>query len=294
MEYKEEFAELNQAEETVDETAEIVEEIADTTEELAETPETETTEEIDEEPQVVENKKKKFPLQLPIIIAACIVIGALIGFLAFSLFAPTVEGSWVYASEEGYNFYYTFDEKKDSSECDMSIGSIHFPGTYEVTTSDTTDAITVNVYAGYVYGTYTYELQGNRLMRNRVLTLTAEDGSVITLTETKKPKDSDYIVPDENFVEVEELTGEWEFLYEEYDASLKLTINDDGTMIYDQFGYQELHCVYTATDSTINLSFFETELIAQEEEYYFNEAGELIFLGVNWTRVGAESTADQS
>ncbi len=99
-------------------------------------------------------------------------------------------------------------------------------------------------------------------------------------------------MPDENFKEVEELTGEWEFYYPEYDMSVKLTLNDDGTMIYDQFGMQELHCVYTATDSTINLSFFETELISQEEGYYFDN-DQLIFLGLNWTKAGT-STADEA
>lgn len=317
MGYNEETNKIEQTEEVVDptttptqediDTAEATEEIAEETVETAEAVE-EATEEITEESvaDVTEDAdeslaeelmkeakpKKKFPIQIPIIIAACILAVALIGYFAISLFTPTVEGTWLYESEEGYQFYYTLDETKDGNICDMSIGTVHFPGAYDTTVGEATNSITVSVYAGYIYGDYTYTLTGSKISGDRVLTLTSADGTTYTLTQTKKPKDSDYIVPDEDFVADEALVGEWEYVYEEYGASLNLKINDDGTLIYNQFGYQELHCTYTADGSTLALSFYETEVIAQEEEYYF-DGDQLIFLGVNWTKVG-ESTADQA
>ncbi|MBE6823817.1 MAG: hypothetical protein E7513_00570 [Ruminococcaceae bacterium] len=306
MENKEELTQANVSEE-IAETEAQTQPKAETTTQTDTQPQTEATteytpqfsdiEEAVEESteEVVEAKpsKKKFPLYIPVIIAACIVVLALVGYFAVSLFVPTIEGTWKYVSEEDQlEFYYTFDETAEGAMCEMNIGTIHFPGTYELSEADTTKTVSISVYAGYIYGNYAYEVEGNKLFGERVLTLTGEDGSTITLTQAKQPKDSDYIVPDENFEEVEALTGEWEYYYPEYDAAMKLTINSDGTMIYDQFGYQELHCVYTADDSVIKLSFFETEIIAQEEEYYFDN-DQLIFLGLNWTRVG-DTTPDQA
>ncbi len=311
MEYKEEFSEITENEEVAEaneneaviETNEAVADTADN----AETVDSQTQESTDaaqqaeytpefseleatEEPVVV--KKKKFPVQMTIIIAACVVVVALLGLFALKIFVPTIDGTWKYETEDGFAFYYTFDQSPKGDECEMTIGTIHFPGTFEVVEGEDTDNVNIFVYAGYIYGNYTYEITGNPLLKNRVLTLSNADGTVITMNEAKEPKDKEYIIPDENFEEVEALTGEWEFYYPEYDQSIYLTLNDDGTMIYDQFGMQELHCVYTATDSTINLSFFETELIAQEEEYYF-DGDQLIFLGLNWTRV-TDSTPDQA
>lgn len=290
MEYKDELINETPVEEVTSDEP-VLEETA--MEDVEYTPEFSELETATVEDEVVEvPKKKKFPLQTPVIIAACIVAVALIGCILFNLFVPTVEGTWLYQTEDGFSFYYTFDESPKGTECEMSVGTIHFPGTYTLSESDSGKTMNVSVYAGYIYGNYTYEVVGNRLFGHRVLNLVGEDGTAITLEAAKAPKDSDYITPDKDFKEVEEIVGEWEFFYEEYNASLKLTINDDGTLIYDQFGYQELHCVYTADDSKINLSFFETELIAQEEEYYFDN-DQLIFLGLNWTRVG-DSTPDQA
>ena len=233
-------------------------------------------------------KKKKFPIYIPVIVAACILIGSIVAFLLINIFTPTIEGTWSYKAEDGNTFYYTF--KND--ECDMSIGTIHFPGTYLATTTEEGRSANIELYAGYIAGAYNFEVSGNKLSRDRVLKLIGEDGTEFTLTETKAVKDSDYIMPDENFEPVEKLTGEWEFEYPEYGSSLKLTLNEDGTMVYDQFGYQKFNCVYTATENTINFSFFEKELISQEEEYYFKD-GQLIFLGLNWQRVDDTATPDQ-
>ncbi len=293
MEYKEEFAELTQATDTV-ETEETLEEVKAVDEaDAVETNELQLSEDESAVEETLEpQSKKKFPLQTPIIIAACILVAAIIGFFAVNLFTPTVEGSWKYESEEGYTFYYTFDEKADAKECVMSFGTVYFPGFYDVSVGEEANIVAVSMYTGYVNGNYTYTIEGNKLFGNRVMTLTAEDGSTITLTQAKQPKDKDYIQPEKNFKPVEELVGEWEFVYEEYGVSYKLTINDDGTMVFDQFGLQEIHFVYTVDESVINLSYYQTETTTQEEEYYF-EGDQLIFMGLNWSRVG-ESTADQA
>ncbi len=285
MEYKEEFSELNELE-------------TDTVESVATLEEADCAEDVDAATDEVANvdvatkTKKKFPLQKTIVIALCILLAAVAAYFALSIFTPTVEGTWKYESEDGYTFYYTFDEKGEEKQCNMNIGTIHFNGTYEVAIGEEADTVTVTAYAGYINGSYTYTIQGNRLIGNRVLTLTSEDGTTLTLNQTKKTKDSDFVKPAEDFEPVEKLLGEWQFDYEEYGVSYKLIINDDGTLIYDQFGMQEIHCAYTADEKTVNLSFFETELITQEEEYYF-DGDQLIFLGINWTKAG-ESTADEA
>ena len=290
MAYKEEFSELTELTNETEAVEEAIEEAVNADENA----ETEENVALQQEPdELVEVKvKKKFPLQTSIIIALCILLATAVAFFAISIFTPTVEGTWSYESEEGYTFYYTFDEKAGETECMMNIGTIYFPGTYEVAVTDEASTVTVSTYAGYVNGNYTYSIEGIRLLGNRVLTLTGEDGTVLTLNQTKKTKDSDFVKPAEDFTPVEAIVGEWEFIYEEYGVSYKLTINDDGTLVYDQFGMQEIHCAYTADDSTINLSYFETELISQEEEYYF-DGDQLIFLGINWSKVG-ESTADEA
>lgn len=288
MEYKEEFNEITSATEVLTKDAEATDEYEP---QFGDIP-VAFDESAEEALPVSLPKKKKFPIHIPIIIAACILVGALVGYFAISIFVPTVEGTWLYESDDGYTFYYTLDENSEGKKCVMNVGTIYFPGTYETSLSDEADTISLSMYAGYLNGNYTYTIEGNKLFGGRTLTLTGEDGTTAILTQTKKPKDSDFITPDKNFEPVEAIVGEWEFVYEEFDASYKLTINDDGTLVYDQFGLQEIHCVYTADDSTVNLSFFETELIAQEEEYYF-DGDQLIFLGINWSRVGA-STADEA
>lgn len=291
MDNKEEFTMPTQDEEIVENTTEIQEE---TEEEIVADVESgdEYTSQFGElevgEVAPVVVKKKKFPIYVPVIVAACILIGSIVAFLLINIFTPTIEGTWIFKAEDGNSFYYTFK----NNECDMSIGTIHFPGTYTTVAEEEGRTANIELYAGYIAGAYDFEVSGNKLSRDRVLKLTGEDGSEFTLTETKAVKDSDYIMPDENFKPVEKLTGEWEFEYAEYGSSLKLTLNEDGTMIYDQFGYQNFSCVYTATENTINFSFFETELISQEEEYYF-DGDQLIFLGLNWTRVDDTATADQ-
>lgn len=240
-----------------------------------------------ESQQEVKVKKKKFPVYIPIIIAAFVLLASIVVFLAINILTPTVEGTWVYEGEDGTKMYYTFN----NDECDMNVGTLHFPGKYTASNDESGKNINVEIYAGYIYGTCQYEVTGNRLAKNRVLTLVTAEGTEYVLNETKAQKDSDYILPDENFEEVEELTGEWEFYYVEYDSSIKLTFNDDGTMSLNQFGYQDLHCVYTVNDSKINISYWDTELQTQEEEFYFKD-GQLIMMNLNWTRVG-ESTADE-
>lgn len=288
MEYKEGFNEITDTEELLDNNSEVSVEYEPQFGDIA--PAFDESAEADVPTSLP--KKKKFPLQVPIIIAICILVGALVGYFAISLFVPTVEGTWLYESDDGYSFYYTIDENSDGKECVLNVGTIYFPGTYETSISDEANTISFSMYAGYINGNYAYTLEGNRLFGDRVLTLTSEDGTAITLKQTKKTKDSDFITPDENFEPVESIVGEWEFVYEEFDASYKLTINDDGTLVYDQFGLQEIHCVYTADEKAVSLSFFETELITQEEEYYF-DGDQLIFLGINWTKAGT-STADEA
>lgn len=287
MEYKEEFSELNELANDTETTAETAQEAVET-----EATQEEVVVEYDTVEEVTVKAKKKFPLQVPIIIGICILLVAVVAYFAISIFTPTVEGTWLYESEDGYSFYYTFDEKADEKVCVMNIGTIYFPGTYDLAISEDSKTVSVSTSAGYINGSYTYAIEGVKLFGNRVLTLTGEDGTALTLTQTKKTKDSDFVKPAEDFKPVEALVGEWEFVYEEYGVSYKLTINEDGTLVYDQFGMQEIHCAYTADDKTINLSFFETELITQEEEYYF-DGDQLIFLGINWSKVG-ESTADQA
>ncbi len=162
MEFNEEYKELETAQEVAEETSQTTEvytpQFADVN--------------VAEETPVVAKPKKKFPIYIPIIIAACLVLAALVSFFAINAFTPTVEGTWLYASEEGYDFYYTFDKKGTETNCTMNIGTSYFPGTYEVTNTEDGKTVSVNVSAGYVYGVYDFEISGNKLAGNRVPTLT--------------------------------------------------------------------------------------------------------------------------
>lgn len=282
MEYKEEYAQVNQNTETDAEYTPQFDGLDD------EAPACES-------PVVVAQpaKKKKFPIYIPIIIAAALVVLSVAAFFVIKMFVPTLEGTWKLTNEEGYEFYYTLEYDGDDGKCDMSLGTVHFPGTFTTSENeDGTQSLNLDIAAGFVYGDYTYEFIGNPMSDDYALKLTDASGTETTLTSAETPQDSDYVMPDENFVPDEKLTGEWEYYYPEYGMSIKLYLNEDGTMIYDQFGMQELHCVYNVNEDTINISFFETELIAQEEGYYFDN-DQLIFLGLNWTRVDPDATTDE-
>ncbi|MBQ8538683.1 MAG: hypothetical protein IJ433_03430, partial [Ruminococcus sp.] len=100
MEYKEEFSELNELANDTETTAETAQEAVET-----EVTQEEVVVEYEAVEEVTVKAKKKFPLQVPIIIGICILLVAVVAYFAISIFTPTVEGTWLYESEDGYSFY---------------------------------------------------------------------------------------------------------------------------------------------------------------------------------------------
>ncbi|MBR2714904.1 MAG: hypothetical protein IKB73_01700 [Ruminococcus sp.] len=246
---------------------------------------------------VAVKKKKKSPLYTSIIIAIVVLFVAVLGYVAVEMFVPTIEGTWLYEAEDGTKMYYTFNDSAESNKLTISMGTVYSICDYEIATGeDDAQQVTLITDAGYSNQTYTYSISGNKLFRNRVLTLIAVDSTTgqetkVELPQANKPKVSDYIQPDENFKEVEALTGEWVYKFEDMGVNLTLTFNDDGTMVLNQFGYQEMHCTYTADDSKISFSFVNTDVVSEELEYSFKD-GQLIFMNYNWVRA-EDATPDE-
>lgn len=250
-----------------------------------------------------EPTKKKSALQVPIIIALCIVIGALLGFgIYYGFFAHTVNGTWeckvpknellydstAEESEDAYDtFYYTF---KDDGVVTMTMGTIDFNGEYSVTSNeDGTQTIMIGQYYGTISGEYTMTISGSRLFGNQVMKLVAADGTEVELNQSSVPKD--ILKKADDFKADEKLIGEWEYVFEDYGISYKFVFNADGTMQINQYDAFIYNCVYTTDGSVIECTFYTTEEQTEEIEYSF-DGDSLIIMGLKCERVG-ESTPSQ-
>lgn len=242
--------------------------------------------------------KKKCPIQKTIIIAACLVFGALLTYLALALMIPSVEGTWLHKSQDGYEVYYTIDKTKDGYVLDVSFGTTHYSGGCDVTKTDSGITVTLitkigQLYPDAPYGEYTYKISGNKLFKNATIELTDANGNVISLSQSKKTDISDYLKPYDDFKVNEKLVGEWMVDNSMYGMDpIVLTFNEDGTMILDVYGMQKEHYYYSPQEKTIKFSIYMGEQIENEMEYQFVE-GNLVFLDTLWTR-SSSASADQA
>lgn len=317
MEYKEN---LNTTEdiENIDKLVDALDDVSENTSDVDVFEDSNT--ELEQEHSEEKQKSKKNKLYKAVVIALCVVLAAVVALGALYLFTPTVEGTWVYAVDDGVggtiDFYFDFgsefktvkesafitDEPTgDEHECTASAGTFYFPGIYQLSTTTTTDVdgnavdakvVSITNYGAPLYGDYTYTVSGNRLFGKRVLTLTSSDGTSYTLNQAKKPKDSEYISVDKDFTVNKDIIGEWEYEYVGYGLKNTLDFKKDGTVVYNVYGTQEIHCTYTVDEENITLVYFNTELQTQAIPYSIEDNG-LVFMDVLWSRP-SEATADQA
>ncbi len=240
----------------------------------------------------IEPKKKKPSLQIPIIIAICIVVGALLGFgIYYGFFAHTVNGTWAYTASDENTYYYTFKDEKDEKIVSMSMGTIDFNGEYSVTSADnSTQTLMIGQYYGELSGEYTMTISGSRLFGNQVMTLKTTDGTEFTLKQASMPKSPLTVSPD--FKADEKLVGDWEYVFEDYGISYKFSFTADGKMQINQYDAFIYNCVYTTDGSVIKCTFFDTEERTEEMEYSF-DGDSLVIMGIKCERVGASTPSQK-
>lgn len=302
----EEVTETVEAVAQTEETAEA--EAAEATEEVQETAETIETEAVEavakaEPAPVVETEavqeeakpaKKKPFLQVPVIIALCLIVATLLGYFVFvGFFLKEPEGVTWSSEQDGATYYYEF---KNDGTFQANIGSIEINSTYQKTKSADGNTITVGTNFGSFYANApaTYTISGSRLFGGQTLNGSYGEGYDFTLTQATKK----IMMPDlpENFEANEDLVGTWIFKYMGYDI-YKVTFGNNGSMILEfvQDGIK-YNGTYTFDDSTINFTYCVAENVAVPVDYAIVDKDNLTFMGYNFVREGsaaAEATPDQ-
>ena len=250
---------------------------------------TEVTEETEGKPA-----KKKFFLQIPVIIALCIVVATLLGYFVFvGFFLKEPEGVTWSNEIEGATYYYEF---KNDGTFQANVGSIEINSTYQKEKGEDGNTITVGTNIGSLYASApaTYTVSGSRLLGNQTLEGSYGEGYDFTLTQSSKK----ILMPDlpEDFTPNEDIVGTWLFKYMGYDI-YKVTFSDKGSMVLEfvQDGIK-YNGTYTIDDSTINFTYCVTENVAVPIEYTLVDNDNLTFMGYNFVREGsaaAEATPDQ-
>lgn len=284
-------AEAAEATEEVQETAETIEtEVAEAVAKAEPAPvaETEATQE-----EAKPSKKKPF-LQVPVIIALCLIVATLLGYFVFvGFFLKEPEGVTWSSEQDGATYYYEF---KNDGTFQANIGSIEINSTYQKTKSADGNTITVGTNFGSFYANApaTYTISGSRLFGGQTLNGSYGEGYDFTLTQATKK----IMMPDlpENFEANEDLVGTWIFKYMGYDI-YKVTFGDKGSMILEfvQDGIK-YNGTYTFDDTTINFTYCVSENVAVPVDYAIVDKDNLTFMGYNFVREGsaaAEATPDQ-
>ena len=285
---EEELKEEITADETDTAESEDEETVAEESEEPAEDKPEELAETAEAEEAPVKKKKKGF-LQLPVIIALCILVGALVGYFVYTGFLMhEPEGLWK-LEEEGVTVFFEFDKDGVAKQY---LGTMTEIGYCQKTKGYDGDTLSISLDNGFLNGSFGYTVSGSRLLGNQVLTLTYGESDPLEMHQVAKV--DEYLTPDKDFVEKEGLTGEWVFDFEEYGVSYKFIFNADGTMIlnqYDKFIYEG---TYTYTDDSIIFTYYTTEETTTPEiPYEIVDENTLNFMGLECHRAGT-STADEA
>lgn len=248
------------------------------------------------ETEQVITKKKKSILQVPVIIALCIVAAALIGYFVFvGFFLKEPEGVTWSSEQDGTTYYYEF---KNDGTFQANIGSIEIDSSYQKMKAEDGNTITVGTSFGYLYvnAPATYSISGSRLLGNQTFNGSYGEGYDFTLKQDKKTIRMPDLPEDLNIDD--RIVGTWVFNYMGYEV-YKVTFNDDGHMELDftQNGTVVKYSgVYTIDGSTVNFTFCETENVAAPIDYSVVDEDNMTFMGFNFVREGsaaAEATPDQ-
>ncbi len=262
---------------------------ADNTVSDAETPDTEKTEE-----EAKPAKKKPF-LQPPIIIACCIVLAAILGFLVYIAFFLKEPENVTWSDEiNGTKVYLEF--KSDGTYTGY-FGSVELIGSFQKTKDDegkNSIAIDQN-FGNFIQGMpATYTITGSKILGNQKMTCSYGEDREFTMTQAKRDK-SPLELP-EDFTPDDNLTGSWVVKYMNYDV-IKATFNKDGSMVLEmnQGATVKYNGIYTIDGSTINFTYYLTDSTVVPLNYTI-DGDYMNFMGYNFVRVGSDaekSTADQ-
>ena len=230
--------------------------------------------------------KKKFPIQIPVIIAACIVLAAILGYLVFVFFFFREPETTTWAAEiDGATYYYEF---QDNGVFKGYVGSAELTSTYEKEKSEEGNTLTVasnygNMYAGYPC---TYEVTGSKILNNMELNYSYGEGFDFTLTQAKREPVK--LEVSEDFEPEEDLVGSWIFSYMGYDV-YKATFDEKGYMTLEflQQGIK-YNGTYTLEDGKINFTYVVSENVTAPGEYSV-EGDYLNYMGYKFVREGSDA-----
>ena len=236
-------------------------------------------------------EKKKGPfIQIPVIISLVIVILALLGYFTFtSFFLREPEGiSWS-KDYDGITYYFEF---KDDGVFKSYVGSVELTGTYEKSSDEEGNYLTVSADAGDFYANEkaAYEITGSRILGDQVLKISYGEGYEAEFTQSKG-FESPLELP-EGFAPDEQLTGSWCFSYYGYEYCV-VTFNADGSMKIDYpLNGVAYNGTYTIENGSVNFTYYVGESIVQPIEYKV-DGDVLTFMGMQFVRDGSNATVDE-
>lgn len=246
-------------------------------------------------------KKKPF-IQLPVIIAAALVLAVALGLFVFKGFFDTsLPGTWIFEQELQTSTstedesetdstkilnYFTF---KDDGELTVTVGTISYIGSYSISDDSENNGKILTMYVpSVINGTFNMEVSGN-IFSGRTLALT-NTSSTDTKFELKSGK---YTAPeikrDGDFTPNEDLIGKW--TYDDGLYNLSFEFNKDGTATYTENKQIKFDGIYSYTDSTITLTYYTIEEATMETDYTVSD-GSIVINGITFTKE-TDSTADE-
>lgn len=241
-----------------------------------------------------EQPKKKSGLQKPIIIACCIVLVAILGFLGYMAFFLKEPENVTWSNDvNDVTYYYEF---KSDGTFTGYLGSIEMNGSFQKTNDENGKTITLDKSFGSFYqgAPAAYSIKGSRLFGNQEMSCSYSEEYEFTLKQSKR--DKKMLDLPEDFTADEALVGSWIFKYMNYDI-YKVTFNKDGSMVLEflQDGVK-YNGIYTIDGSTINFTYYVTDSTVVPIDYAV-DGDYLTFMGYQFVREGSEAekaTSDQA
>lgn len=238
-------------------------------------------------------EKKKSPLQVPVIIACCILVAALLGALVYYAFFLKEPENVTWTNDvDNVTYYYEF---KSDGTFTGYLGSIEMNGSFQKTKAEGNNTVTVDKTFGSFYQNMpaTYSIKGSKLFGNQEMTCTYSEDYEFTLKQGKREKK--LLDLPQDFTADEELVGTWIFKYMNYDI-YKVTFNKDGSMLLEfiQDGIK-YNGIYTIDGSTINFTYYVTDSTVVPIDYKV-DGDAMTFMGYQFVREGSElekATSDQ-
>ncbi len=242
-------------------------------------------------------QKKKFPVQVPIMISFFIVLAvALTFFIIKGFFDTSIIGTWSIESSASadevnkpdisYKVYYSF---LSDGKYKVNMGTNEEVGTYTLSTNEEGEP-TVTIGSDTMSAQeYNYKVTGN-IFTGKKLTL-----SVPSYNFSQDLKSDRVVIPklkvSKDFKANDKLTGEW--VYNDGYYNFAYTFNDDGTVKVNSNNISTLSGVYTCKDNVITITYFSIKEESMDLPFSFNGDDEIILNNLQFFRAGSAS-ADEA